>query len=112
MTYASGEIEVTREDKKEKRIPGESGIWVFVMGDMLIFALFFFVYLYYRQTDLALYQESQQALSKGMGLFNTVVLLSSSWCVARFIHYLRIGAIKVSRRYLQEIGRASCRERV
>ena len=85
---------------KEKRIPGESGIWVFVMGDMLIFALFFFVFLYYRDADLALYQESQKELSGSMGLLNTVVLLSSSWCVARFMHYLRNDALGVARRYL------------
>lgn len=64
------------------RIPGEPGVWVFVLGDMLIFGLFFSVYAYYRALDLETFREAQRALNPNFSAFNTLLLLISSWFVA------------------------------
>lgn len=66
---------------KEKHIPGEVGIWVFVLGDMFIFDLFFVTFAYYRNLDVALFQQSQAKLNQNWGALNTVLLLTSSWFV-------------------------------
>ena len=34
--------------ESETHVPGEAGVWVFVLGDMLVFGLFFTVFVYYR----------------------------------------------------------------
>lgn len=72
-------------EKQERAIaphtPGEPGIWLFLLGDMVIFGLFFVVFLYYRGQDVSLYFESQKALDLNIGIINTLLLLTSSWFV-------------------------------
>jgi len=65
----------------EGHIPGETGIWVFVLGDMTVFAMLFAGFVYYRAEQLGLYLESQAALNQTFGAINTLLLLSSSWFV-------------------------------
>lgn len=65
----------------ENAVPGELGVWIFVLGDMLVFGLFFAVYSYYRGLDPALFAESQSLLNQNYGALNTILLLFSSWFV-------------------------------
>jgi nitric oxide reductase NorE protein len=64
-----------------KRVPGEEGTWVFIFGDMLIFAVIFITYLHYRGQQVAMFNESQKNLVGGFGVANTLLLLSSSLLV-------------------------------
>jgi nitric oxide reductase NorE protein len=64
-----------------EHFPGEPGIWVFVLGDMLVFGLFFSVFTHYRALDSASFVVGQAALSQNYGALNTVILLFSSWFV-------------------------------
>ena len=70
------------ENNAAHGFPGELGVWIFVLGDMCIFALFFAVYLFYRQEDLPLFLQSQQTLNQNYGALNTILLLFSSLFVA------------------------------
>ncbi|MBS0370540.1 MAG: cytochrome c oxidase subunit 3 family protein [Proteobacteria bacterium] len=67
-------------------IPGEAGIWVFVLGDLLMFALAFVLFTYYRAGDPALFAAGQATLNQNYGVINTLLLLSSSWFVVLAIH--------------------------
>lgn len=62
-------------------IPGETGIWVFVLGDMTVFAMLFAGFVFYRAEQVELYLQSQAALNQAFGAINTLLLLSSSWFV-------------------------------
>src|SRR5260221_14792519 len=73
----------------EGRVPGELGIWVFVLGDMTVFALFFAVYMFYRGQDPEHYVASQQTLDQALGAVNTLLLLASSWFVALGVNVAR-----------------------
>lgn len=68
--------------RRSPHLPGETGVWVFILGDMLMFAAFFIVFMYYRGEDVALYVKSQHTLNQHLGALNTFLMLSSSWCVA------------------------------
>jgi len=70
-------------------MPGEAGVWMFVIGDMLIFALLFSVFVYYRAQDVPLFAASQLSLNQAYGAFNTLLMLSSSWFVALAVHAAR-----------------------
>jgi len=70
-------------------VPGEVGIWVFILGDMMIFGLFFIVFVYYRGLDLELYLQSQATLNQNYGAINTLFLLASSWFVAMAVDDMR-----------------------
>lgn len=78
-------IEVT----VKKHIPGEPGVWLFLLGDMVIFGLFFTVFLYHRGQDVPLYLESQKALDQNIGIINTLLLLTSSWFVVTAVRMAR-----------------------
>ncbi|WP_354700213.1 putative cytochrome c oxidase subunit 3 [Paraconexibacter sp. AEG42_29] len=65
----------------DRRVPGESGTWVFIVGDMTVFAFVFATYLLARAQDPALFAEGQQHLSATVGATNTLLLLLSSLCV-------------------------------
>jgi nitric oxide reductase NorE protein len=63
-------------------IPGEISMWFFVIGDLLIFGVYFVVYMYYRGQDEPFFLQNQRHLNQAVGLANTIVLLTSSLFVA------------------------------
>lgn len=63
-------------------LPGESAMWFFILGDLLIFGIYFVCYMYYRGQNQELFLQSQQHLNQGIGVINTVILLTSSLFVA------------------------------
>lgn len=85
-------------NKKTPSLPAEEGVWLFILGDMFVFSLFFLVFIYYRAQDLAVFSQSQQLLNLNFGALNTLLLLSSSWFVAMALRALRNNeCAKVSR---------------
>lgn len=79
------------------RVPGEAGIWVVVIGDMLIFGLFFATFAFYRAQNVELYVLSQKSLSQASGIVNTILLLTSSWFAALALNAARNDARKGAR---------------
>ncbi len=71
-----------RDSLLHKHIPGESSMWFFVIGDLIIFGAYFVAYMYYRGQQPALFLESQARLNLDIGAANTLVLLTSSLFVA------------------------------
>ena len=78
---------------RERHLPGEPGVWVFIMGDMMVFALFFFAFVYHRALDVELYNASQLALNQNYGALNTLLLLTSSWFVVMGLRRVRAAAM-------------------
>lgn len=64
-----------------KRVPGEEGIWVFVLGDMTIFGLFFGTFMYSRGRNPLPFAQEHHDLHVLLGTVNTVALLTSSLLV-------------------------------
>jgi len=85
---------------RPRHVPGEEGIWVFIFGDMLVFAVLFGTYLYYRAKDVALFTTSQQVLNTTLGLINTLLLLFSSLLVVLAVSAVRQGAPQPAPRLL------------
>ncbi|MEM1138489.1 MAG: cytochrome c oxidase subunit 3 [Pseudomonadota bacterium] len=75
-----------------RRLPGEEGVWMFVLGDLVIFAIFFVTYLVYRAEAPGAYAAGQASLNVTIGTLNTLALLTSSWLVARAVKTARVGA--------------------
>lgn len=67
------------------RLPGDVHIWVMVLGDLVIFAGYFLIFLVYRAMSPDEFLAAQQHLNVNIGVINTVVLLTSSWFVARCV---------------------------
>lgn len=73
------------------RMPGEEGLWVFVLGDMCIFGLFFGTLMVTLVKDPAMYAAAQDHLHPGLGILNTVLLLTGSLLVVRGLRRLGDG---------------------
>jgi nitric oxide reductase NorE protein len=75
-----------------RRVPGETGTWVFLLGDMLVFGAFFATFMVERAKAPGIFDVSRKTLHIGVGLTNTLVLLTSSLCVVVALAALRSGA--------------------
>lgn len=72
-------------------LPSDSNMWVFVIGDLVIFSVYFVVFMVYRAAQPELFLASQHHLSINFGVANTLVLLASSWFIARSVLATRDG---------------------
>ena len=81
-----------------RRIPGESGTWVFLFGDMLVFGAFFVTFLVERAKAPDVFDVARTTLHLGVGVANTLVLLTSSLFVVLALGAMRSGARSVATR--------------
>lgn len=88
------------------RVPGEPGLWVFLLGDMVVFAIMFVAFLVDRSKEPELYQVSRESLDLTIALTNTMVLLVSSLVVVAALNSLRTMAF--GRAALAFAGAALC----
>lgn len=65
------------------------GIWVLILGDMMIFALFFGVFMYERGRNEDAFGAGRETLELGVGALNTVLLLTGSLFVVLAVSALR-----------------------
>jgi nitric oxide reductase NorE protein len=72
-------------------IPGDGHMWVMVLGDLVIFGAYFIIFMIYRAMAPQEFLASQQHLNINVGVVNTLVLLTSSWFVARSVQAVRGG---------------------
>jgi nitric oxide reductase NorE protein len=73
-------------------VPGQPDMWAFVLFETLVFTAYFGFYLFFRARSPELFLHAQAQLDLRIGVFNTLVLLLSSWSVARCIQSARAGA--------------------
>jgi nitric oxide reductase NorE protein len=73
-------------------IPGEPGTWIFIFGDMCLFAVLFCAFLRVRAVDRAAFALSQAKLDVDLGAINTVLLLVSSLFVVLAMRAVRSAA--------------------
>ena len=91
-------IETIKAKTTQRHLPGEEGVWIFIFGDMMIFSLFFLVFLYYRNLDIAGFMASQAQLNLNYGGINTILLLTSSWFVALGLKAVRLQKTQLASR--------------
>jgi nitric oxide reductase NorE protein len=95
MTDLAGADTAARDaDKPAKFVPGQPDMWAFVFFETLVFTAYFGFYLFYRAQSPELFLRSQAQLDLRIGVFNTLVLLLSSWSVARCVQSARAGAYR------------------
>ena len=83
---ANGPLEAARF------VPGQPDMWAFVLFEAFLFTAYFSVYVISRAQSVDLYLQSQAHLDLRVGVFNTLVLLASSWSVARCVQASREGS--------------------
>lgn len=81
---------MTTTTQQPEPFPVEGGVWVVVLGELCVFTLFFTTFLYYRAFSPEQFEESRALLRQDLGALNTLILLTSSWCVASAVKSLAI----------------------
>jgi nitric oxide reductase NorE protein len=94
LAGTAGELRATRV------MPGLEGFWVFIGVDLLVFTLLFFSFMNARVADVGLFTDGQSQLSSTRGGINTLLLLTSSWCVALGLTAVRAGRRQSAARFL------------
>jgi nitric oxide reductase NorE protein len=73
------------------KLPGDPGVWIFILADVSAFALFFLIFTIGRIGDPELYEHSRLHLDATLGLLNTLILLTSSYFMVRAVEAARSG---------------------
>ncbi|WP_096367447.1 MULTISPECIES: cytochrome c oxidase subunit 3 family protein [Thiohalobacter] len=71
--------------------PGDLAIWIFILAELAVFAIFFAAYAFARMGELELFVAYQQTLDTNLALINTLALITSSYFVVRAVGRIRIG---------------------
>jgi nitric oxide reductase NorE protein len=74
-----------------RRVPGEEGVWVLLLGDLGVFALFFITFMVERSKAPDDFDVARRTLHTSIGLTNTFVLLSSSLLIVIAVGAIRAG---------------------
>jgi nitric oxide reductase NorE protein len=84
--------EVTRSIARQayaRHPPGDLAIWIFILAELGVFALFFAAYAFARSYNVALFDEFQQHLERRAALVNTLALITGSYFVVRAVAAIR-----------------------
>lgn len=81
-------------------MPGELGIWAFIITDLTVFSLYFVTFFAERHNNPAIFAHGNAVLQPGSGAFNAGVLLTSSLFVAMAVQAVVNGQGGRARRYL------------
>lgn len=76
---------------RTSHLPGENGIWAFIITDLAVFSLYFVTFLYERGQAPLLFAMDSALLNMTIGVVSTIVLLTSSLFVALGVQAVRQG---------------------
>ncbi|MCG8015132.1 MAG: cytochrome c oxidase subunit 3 family protein [Candidatus Thiodiazotropha sp. 'RUGA'] len=71
--------------------PGDLAIWIFILAELAVFAIFFAAYAFTRLQHVALFNEHQLTLDREAALINTLALITSSYFVVRAVSAIKVG---------------------
>ncbi len=76
----------------KRHTPGDIAVWIFIYAELTEFGLFFFGFLIAKMYFPEDFYQGPPQLNTLSGFLNTLVLLTSSFCVARAIQAIKRGA--------------------
>lgn len=77
--------------ERVKKTPGNIAIWILIYAELTEFALFFIVFLVVRSHNQDIFAVGPGQLNTLAGVLNTLVLISSSYFIARAISSIKAG---------------------
>jgi nitric oxide reductase NorE protein len=90
MTTAAA-IPTQSPASRQRRLPGDPDVWIFILFELMMFGAFFVAYIVYWMLDADAYTASQVKLDRNLGLINTLFLVVSSWAVVSAVHHAKAG---------------------
>lgn len=91
-------VQEARAASTATHVPGQPDMWFFVLFESLVFTSYFCIYLFTRTQHEKAFLQSQSHLLLWLGALETIVMLTSSWTVARSVQNARAGQYGVAKR--------------
>lgn len=91
---------VNEDKNSEKPIPGDIAIWVLIFAELFEFGMLFILYIIAKVYEPELFHTGPLSLNTTSGICNTLILLTSSYFVARAVRAIRLGQIPQSKMWL------------
>lgn len=88
------------------RLHGDLALWIIILSELMVFALFFAAYAFTRANHVELFIQEQAGLDRNSGAINTLLLLTSSFFVVRAVQSSERGHNHASARWL--LGALAC----
>lgn len=83
-----------------RQLQGDLAVWIFILAELLAFAVFFLAYAFSRARHVELFNASQLTLDRASGAINTLLLLAASALVVAAVRQVMQGLRKSGSRYL------------
>ncbi|RMG38426.1 MAG: cytochrome c oxidase subunit 3 family protein [Gammaproteobacteria bacterium] len=80
--------------------PGDLAVWIFILAELSVFAIFFAAYAFTRMQHVALFDQYQATLDRTSALYNTLALITASYFVVRAVAAIRENRAAQSRNWL------------
>ena len=91
MSVPTANIATSTADPVTRYPPGDLAIWIFILAELGVFAVFFAAYAFARVGDVALFNACQDTLDRRAALINTLALITGSYFVVRAVASIRLG---------------------
>jgi nitric oxide reductase NorE protein len=84
--------------RRRARLVGDEGIWFFIAGDLCLFTVIFLLFMTGRMDAPAEFARSRETLHLDLGVVNSLVLITSSYFMARAVvatrHRYRVQVVR------------------
>lgn len=80
--------------------PGDLAIWIFILAELSVFAVFFAAYAFARMKNVELFDQYQVTLDRNSALINTLALITSSYFVVRGVAAIRDDNVRACSNWL------------
>ena len=90
MSVPTANIATSTADPVTRYPPGDLAIWIFILAELGVFAVFFAAYAFARVGDVALFNACQDTLDRRAALINTLALITGSYFVVRAVAAIRL----------------------
>ena len=87
-------------EDKAGRVPGNIPIWVGILSELTEFGIFFVAYFIAKFYYPDIFSQGPKELHTALGVTNTIVLLSSSYFMAKAMTFIRLDNRDKCERYL------------
>lgn len=108
LAGAGGDAKASALIPEPNRIPGNQAIWVGIFAEMTEFGFMFIAFFVAKSYNLAVFEAGPAQLNTLAGVLNTLVLLSSSYFVAKAVVAIRMDRPDSSVRWLWLAIGAGC----
>ena len=91
---------MSRSIVNQKRLPGDLAIWIFILAELTVFAALFLMFSISKYMNPEMFAEGQATLHPLMGLINTLSLITSSYFVAKSVHFASQGQLNKTAKWI------------